>query len=114
MRKLWTLAFAALFIAPAVPTWAHDGRTIRAYCEAENSEVQIACTGLTEGLAMSAYWFTLVEGSPYYGTVCVAPETPLSDMGGVVKRRMLHPLVDLAQVAPALAVEALQLKYPCE
>lgn len=113
MKRALTLAFAAICLSSA-PVVAQDGATVRAYCEAESSEMQIACSGMTEGLATAAYWFTLIEGSPYYGTVCVPPETLLSDMAVVVKNRMLHPLVDLEQISPALALEALQLKYPCE
>lgn len=113
MKQALIVAALALSAASIAPVAAYDGATVRLWCEAESERMETACTGLTEGLAISAYWFTLVEGSPYYGTVCVPPDLPMEELGQVVRRRVLHPLVDLDQVSPALAVEALQIKFPC-
>lgn len=113
MRAILGLAALALSAAPVTPAAAYDGATVRLWCEAESSDMRVACTGLTEGLAVSAYWFTLVEGSPYYGTVCLPPDTPMEELGRVVRSRVLYPTEDLDQVSPAIALEALQLKFPC-
>lgn len=113
MRKALAFAALALMAAPMAPASGYDGATARLWCEADSEQLKVACTGLTEGLAISAYWFTLVEGSPYYGTVCVPPDLPMQELGDVVRRRLLYPTLDLEQVSPAIALEALQLKFPC-